>query len=116
MSEAPEIAAAREEVERRRARLMATAQTLQDRLSPKTLARGAREGAKDKGADLAENAVDAVRARPIAATGVVAAITMFLAREPLMDLAHKVIDGVGQKRKSTRRRKTKTTVQTEATK
>jgi len=116
VSETPEIAAARDEVERKRARLMATAQTLQDRLSPKTLARGVWEGAKDKGADLAENAVDAVRARPIAATGVVAAITMFLAREPLMDLAHKVMDGVGQKRKSTRRRKTKTTVQTEATK
>src|SRR5690349_3074479 len=114
--ESPQIAAARVEVERRRARLMSTAQTLQDRLSPKTLARGAWEGAKDKGADLAENAVDAVRARPIAATGVVAAITMFLAREPLMDLAHKVMDGVGQKRKSTTRRKTKTTVQTEATK
>jgi hypothetical protein len=41
---------------------------------------------------------------------------MFLAREPLMDLAHKVIAGVSEKRKSTKRRKTKTTVQTEATK
>ena len=116
VSEAPEIAAARDEVERSRARLMATAQTLQDRLSPKTLARGAWEGAKDKGADLAEKSVDAVRARPLAATGVVAAITMFLAREPLMDLAHKLMDGVSEKRKSTKRRKTKTTVQTEATK
>lgn len=114
--ESSEIAAAREEVERRRARLMTTAQTLQDRLSPKTLARDAWEGAKDKGADLAEKSVDAVRARPFAATGVVAAITMFLAREPLMDLAHKVMDGVSEKRKSSKRRKTKTTLQTEATK
>ena len=111
--EVPEIAAARSEVERRRARLMSTAQTLQDRLSPKTLARGAWEGAKEKGADLAEKGVDAVRARPLAATGVVAAITMFLAREPLMDLAHKMMDGVGKKRKSSRRRKTKTTADTE---
>jgi ElaB/YqjD/DUF883 family membrane-anchored ribosome-binding protein len=110
-----EIAAARDEVERRRARLMATAQTLQDRLSPKTLARGAWEGAKDKGADLAENAVDAVRARPLAATGVVAAIAMFLAREPLIDLAHKMMDGVSKKRKSSTRRRTKDTAQTEAT-
>jgi hypothetical protein len=39
---------------------------------------------------------------------VVAAITMFLAREPLMDLASKVIDGVGEKRKTRRSRKTKT--------
>ena len=111
--EVPEIAAARSEVERRRARLMSTAQTLQDRLSPKTLARGAWEGAKEKGADLAEKGVDAVRARPLAATGVVAAITMFLAREPLMDLAHKMMDGVGKKRKSSRRRKTKTTADME---
>jgi hypothetical protein len=92
---------------------MSTAQTLQDRLSPKSLARGAWEGAKDKGADLAEKGVDAVRARPLAATGVVAAITMFLAREPLMDLAHKMMDGAGKKRKSSRRRKTNTTADTE---
>ena len=71
MSESPEIAAARDQVERSRSRLMATAHRLQDRLSPKTLARGAWEGTKEKGADLAENAVDAVRARPLAATGVV---------------------------------------------
>ena len=87
----PEIAAARIEAERRRARLMATAQELQDRLSPKTLAKGAWQGAKEKGADLAEDAVDAVKARPLAATGVVAAITMFLAREPLMDLAGSIV-------------------------
>ena len=114
--ESPEIAAARSEVERRRSRLMSTAQTLQDRLSPRTLARGAWEGAKDKGADLAEKGVDAVRARPLAATGVVAAITMFFARDPLMDLAHKMMDGIGHKRKSRSRRKTKTTADTEAAK
>lgn len=90
MTDTPEIAAARIEAERRRARLIATAHELQDRLSPKTLARDAWHGAKEKGADLAEDAVDAVRARPYATTGVVAAITMFLAREPLIDLAGKL--------------------------
>ena len=99
MRETPEIAAAKAEAERSRARLMATAQELQERLSPKTLSREAWEGAKSKGADLVEDAVDAVRARPLAATGVVAAITMFLAREPLMDLAGKVFDGVSAKKK-----------------
>ena len=103
MTDGPEIAAARAEVERRRSRVMATAQELQERLSPKTLARGAWEGAKDKGADLAEDAVDAVKARPLAATGVVAALTMFLAREPLMDLAGKLVDGM--KSKPRKRRK-----------
>jgi len=101
----PEIAAARIETERSRARLMATAQELQERLSPKTLARGAWQGAKEKGADLTENAVDAVRARPLAATGIVAAITMFLAREPLMDLASRLIDGASDNRKNKKARK-----------
>lgn len=107
MTDTPEVAAARIDTERRRARLMATAHELQERLSPRTLARGAWEGAKEKGADLTENAVDAVRARPLAATGVVAAITMFLAREPLMDLAGKLVDGVTDKGKTRRGRKAK---------
>lgn len=106
MTDSPEIAAARIEVERSRARVMATAQDLQDRLKPKVLARDAWEGAKIKGADLAEDAVDAVKARPFAATGVVAAIAMFLAREPLIDLAGKLIDGASEKRAVRKRRKT----------
>lgn len=86
---------------------MATAQELQERLSPKTLAKGAWQGAKEKGADLAENTVDAVKSRPLAATGIVAAITMFLAREPLMDLAGKLAGSVSEKRKTRRTRKSK---------
>ena len=105
MTDTPEITAARAEVERSRSRVMATAHELQDRLSPKTLAKGAWEGAKEKGAGLAEDAVDAVKSRPLATTGVIAAITMFLAREPLMDLANKVVDGVGEKRKTRKARK-----------
>jgi hypothetical protein len=102
-----EILAARAEVERSRTRVMATAQELQERLSPKVLAKGAWQGAKEKGADLAEDAVDAVRSRPLTTTGVVAAITMFLAREPLIDLAGKLADGVSEKRKSRKARKAK---------
>jgi hypothetical protein len=110
MNDTPEISAARIEVERSRARLMGTAHELQDRLSPRTLAKGAWEGAKIKGADLAEDAVDAVRARPVAVGGLVAALTLFLAREPLIDLAQKLADGVSTKRQArkTRKRKTKT--------
>lgn len=91
---------------------MSSAHELQERLSPKVLARDAWQGAKDKGADLAEDAVDAVRARPLAATGVVAAITMFLAREPLIDLAGKLLDGA--KGKSRKRRRAPRKVSTEA--
>ena len=107
MADTPEIIAARGEVDRSRARVMATAQELQERLSPKTLAKGAWQGAKEKGADLAEDAVDAVKARPMAAGGVVTAIAMFLAREPLMELASKIADGVGNKRKTRRAAKAK---------
>jgi hypothetical protein len=108
MRDTPQIVAARSEVERRRARVMATAHELQERLSPKVLARDAWQGAKDKGAGLAEDAVDAVRARPLATGGVVAALTMFLAREPLIDLAGKIVGGVNDKRKARKSRKAKT--------
>lgn len=107
MAEHPEVVSARIRAEGARARLMDTAQRLQARISPGTLAHNAWEGAKEKGAGLAENAVDAVRSRPLAATGIVAAVTLFLAREPLMDLAGKLADGVtGDDRKS---KKTKST-------
>lgn len=105
MSEERQLDAARIEVERTRARLMGSAHELQDRLSPKTLARGAWEGAKDKGADLAEDAVDAVRARPLAAGGAVAALTMFLAREPLLDLARRMFASKEKKPAASNRRK-----------
>lgn len=95
--EFPAVTAAKLDAERARERLMSTAQRLQVRLSPGTIASNAWQDAKDKGADLAENVVDAVRKRPVAATGVVAAIALFLAREPLMDLAGKVAEGVKRK-------------------
>ena len=101
----PQIAAARIEVERARGRLIGTAQELQERMSPKVLARNTWQGAKEKGADLAEDAVDVVRARPLATGGVVAALTMFLAREPLMDLAGSLFSGAKEKRKSRKARK-----------
>jgi Protein of unknown function (DUF3618) len=107
VKDTPAIAAARIEVERSRGRLMGTAQELQERISPKTLARNTWQGAKEKGADLAEDAVDAVKARPIAAGGVVAALAMFLAREPLMDLAGSLFDGAKEKRKTRKARKAK---------
>ena len=92
MSESPKIAAARIEVARTRAALIETARELQVRLQPKTLASEAWEKAKIKGADLAEDAVDAVKSRPVAVGGVVAALTMLLAREPIKDAAVKLYD------------------------
>ena len=86
MKDSPQMLAARLEVERRRGRMIDTSRELQARLSPKKLTQDAWEGAKSKGADIAESAVDAVKARPVATVGVLAAVTMFLARGPLMDL------------------------------
>lgn len=105
MSADSKVAAARIEVERARARLIETAGELQERLRPQTLARGAWEGAKMKGADLAEDAVDAVKARPLAASGIAAALALFIAREPLIDLAGKLIDNIGEKRSAKKKRK-----------
>ena len=82
----PRIEAARIEVERSRAQMLDTARVLQHRLEPGMLTRDAWQSAKEKGADLAEDAVDAVRKRPYAAGGAVAAIALFIAREPIMEL------------------------------
>lgn len=115
MTDTPEIAAARIEAERARGRLIATAHELQERLSPKTIARDTWRSAKEKGADLAEDAVDAVRARPAATGGVLAAVALFLAREPLMDLAGKLVDEVKAKRPAKRRKPAKKQERTETT-
>lgn len=94
------VVEARQDADRARARLFATFEELlgaikrlQQNLEPSHLARDAWEAAKAKGADVAEDAVDAVAKRPFAATGVVAAIALFLAREPLIDLAGKLVKG-----------------------
>ena len=94
MSVSPRIVAARIEVARARAALVETARELQLRLEPKTLANEAWEKAKNKGADLAEEAVEAVKSRPVAVGGVIAALTMFLAREPIKDAAVKIYDAM----------------------
>ena len=99
MKDTPEVQAARIQAEQAQHRLVTRLHELQQRIAPKTLVRDAWEGAKAKGADLAEDAVDAVRARPVAATGVVAAVALFLAREPLMDLVGKLVNGKGKKRR-----------------
>lgn len=86
----PRVLEARLRADQAQHRLMQTLHELQARLAPKTLVQNAWEGAKVKGADLAEDAVDAVRKRPVAATGIAAAVALFLAREPLMSLAGKI--------------------------
>jgi len=94
VTDTPKIIAARIEVARTRAALLETTREVQARLQPRTLASEAWEKAKDKGADIAEGAVDAVAKRPIAVGGVVAALAMFLAREPLKAATVKFYDAM----------------------
>lgn len=98
--EPPSVVEARQRAEHARVRLFATFDELlgafkhmQQRFEPSHLARDAWEAAKSKGADVAEDAVDAVAKRPVATTGVVAAIALFLARGPLLNLAGKLVKG-----------------------
>jgi len=102
------IVVARAEVERTRTRLVATARELQERLSPQTLVRDIWEGAKDKGAELAEEAVDAVRKRPMVAGGVIAALALFLGRDPILDYASKLMNGKDRPTKPAAKRAAKT--------
>ena len=88
------ISEAQATVAEAREALIDTARELQTRLQPKTLVREAWESAKIKGADIAEDAVDAVKRRPVATGGIIAAIAMFLAREPIKDGVKSVYDAM----------------------
>lgn len=103
MIDTPKLAAAKIEVARTRAALIETARELQLRLQPKVLANEAWVKAKIKGADLAEEAVDAVRKRPVASGGVVAALAMFLAREPIKEAVTNLYDTMTSKREPKRK-------------
>ena len=97
MKDTPKIVAATIEVERTRAALIETVRALQTRFEPQKVVNEVWEKAKNKGADLAEEAVDAVKSRPVAVGGVIAALTMFLAREPIKDAAVKIYDAMTSK-------------------
>jgi hypothetical protein len=107
------VRAAELEVDEARSRLIGTLQELSRQFEPNRLMQEAWEKAKDKGADLAEDAVDAVSRRPLAAGAVVAGIVAFLARDSLMSAAGKLVKGA--KGKSRKRRTAPQKVSTEAT-
>ena len=68
---------------RARARLESTLGALQARLRPGNLAGEAWDGVKDKSADLADGALQAVKKRPAIASAALGALALFLAREPI---------------------------------
>ena len=102
-TESAAVANARRKADQARAELMASVEDLigygkrvKENLSPGHLAHGAWEATKSKTADVAEEAVDAVRKRPVMASSAVAALALFIAREPLMDLAGKLVSSKGK--------------------
>jgi hypothetical protein len=77
------IERARIEAGRAKKRLSSTLGALQYRLKPATLANDAWNGVKEKSGELGGTALQAVKDRPVTASGVVAGLVLFLAREPL---------------------------------
>ena len=82
-----EITRAKREAELSRKRLMGMVSELQERLKPGTIANNAWVGVKDRSTELADDAVQAVKARPMVASAALGAVTLFLARSPLKSAA-----------------------------
>ncbi|QAY79370.1 hypothetical protein [Sphingosinicella sp. BN140058] len=78
-----EITRARREAEIARRKLMGDIAVLQERLSPTTIATNAWEGVKERSTEIADDAVEAVKARPVAVSAALGAVTLFLARNPI---------------------------------
>ena len=101
---AQRIAAAKAESLKARSQFLSTATALQQRLRPGTLANQAWTGVKEKGGEIADDAVEAVKHKPAIASGVAAAFLLFLAREPLMSAASRLLNGGSADGKSKKER------------
>jgi len=88
-----EIEAAKRRALEARAGLDRTLAALQRRLAPGNLAEEAWDGVKDKGADLAEGALEAVKSRPKTVSLALGAFALFLARAPLKRAVTRLISG-----------------------
>ena len=87
----PEIETAKREAVRARGRFDSTLAAVQARLRPGNLAEEAWDGVKEKSADIAENALEAVKQRPGTVSAVMGALALFLARKPLARAAKRLI-------------------------
>lgn len=81
------------EAERAKKRFADTSGALQYRLKPGTLMNNAWEGVRDKGETLADDAMQAVKERPVTVSGVIAGLLIFLAREPLYRFIARLFGG-----------------------
>jgi hypothetical protein len=89
------------ELEQAKKQLATTMGALQYRLKPGNLVSNAWDGVRDKGneaaddaitavTDFADGAVEAVKARPMAASGIAAAVLLFFARAPIQRAASRL--------------------------
>jgi hypothetical protein len=78
-----DIMHAKREAELARRKLMGGIGELQDRLKPGNIANTAWEGVKERSTGLADDAVEAVKARPVIVSAALGAMTLFLARQPI---------------------------------
>ena len=92
------VEAARREAERARKQLAGTLDEIEDRLNPASLADHAWSGVVEKGGEIADDAIAALRNRPAAAAGVLAAFGLFLARGPIISAASRLVSGKEKKR------------------
>ena len=90
-----EIEQAKRDALRARARFEHTLAAVQHRLHPTNLAEEAWDGVKDKGADLADGALQAVKKRPAAVSVALGAFALFLARAPLKRAVRSLISSGG---------------------
>lgn len=74
------------EAERAKKRLASTLGALQYRLKPGTLMNKALDGVRERGGEMADDAMTAVKERPMTVSGIIAALLIFLARDPLWRL------------------------------
>jgi hypothetical protein len=90
---ANELRLAKQEAELARRRLAETAAELQQRLKPGALASNAWAGVKDKSGEIADDAVEAVKARPVPVAAALTVFTLFLARAPLKSAVSWIFSG-----------------------
>ena len=91
-----EISKAKRAALQARDRFDRTLAAVQHRFSPGNLAEEAWDGVKDKSADLAEGALEAVKSRPKAVSLALGAFALFLARAPLKRAVTRLISGNGE--------------------
>jgi ElaB/YqjD/DUF883 family membrane-anchored ribosome-binding protein len=78
------IEQAKESARAARARLFATLGRIQDRFRPQTLAQDVWREVRDRSTEIADDAVNIARARPLATGAVAAGVLLFAARQPLL--------------------------------